>query len=133
MTADQLDVAHPDWHAYAPCRGLTDLFFPGQGEDVSAARAVCATCPYTEPCLRENVGERYGIFGGMTAHQRQQIRMGRSPKSGTPGRPKQGHGTRACYLAGCKCEPCHDAHRVYDREYKRRRRMSWADGGTIAS
>jgi WhiB family transcriptional regulator, redox-sensing transcriptional regulator len=79
MTADQLDVAHPDWHAYAPCRGLTPLMFPGRGDSTARAQTVCATCPYRQPCLEENLGERFGVFGGTTPEQRKEIRMGRAP------------------------------------------------------
>lgn len=31
------------------------------------------------------------------------------------------HGTRGNYRAGCRCEPCTEANRIYSREYLRRK------------
>ena len=31
------------------------------------------------------------------------------------------HGTRTMYVKGCRCEPCRDANRVYQRQYLRGR------------
>lgn len=31
------------------------------------------------------------------------------------------HGTRRCYIDGCRCDPCTEANRIYKREYRQRR------------
>ncbi|MEJ2862598.1 WhiB family transcriptional regulator [Actinomycetospora flava] len=90
------------WQASAACRGVDpELFFPettdgapdqalDQARDdgaaseslvrrqVEAAKAVCRGCPVRERCLVEAL-ERlpYGIAGGMTAHERRQVRAHR--------------------------------------------------------
>lgn len=35
------------------------------------------------------------------------------------GEKRQPHGTRACYLRGCRQTPCLEAYRRYNREWKR--------------
>jgi hypothetical protein len=35
---------------------------------------------------------------------------------------RQGHGSRSCYLAGCKCDPCKEANAHYQRDYRLGRR-----------
>lgn len=29
------------------------------------------------------------------------------------------HGTVSCYVGGCRCEPCKQAKRAYDREWRK--------------
>ena len=68
------------WQEDAACRGLsTNLFFQPDHERRSlkrgreaAAKAVCATCPVVESCLEWalEVGERYGVWGGLDAPER---------------------------------------------------------------
>ena len=62
------------------CNGHNpDLWFPRQGESDSeecrAARAVCITCPIKQPCLEYALdrNEEYGVWGGITARERQRI------------------------------------------------------------
>jgi len=31
------------------------------------------------------------------------------------------HGTNSCYHAGCRCEPCREAHKVYEKDRRHRR------------
>jgi hypothetical protein len=38
------------------------------------------------------------------------------------GEKRQPHGTRACYLRGCRQAPCLEAYRTYNREWKRAHR-----------
>lgn len=62
----------------------------------------------------------------------QPVRPKREPKSKPPKRSRwegvelAGHGTNARYARGCRCEPCHTAHREYHREYTKRRRAEGA-------
>jgi WhiB family transcriptional regulator, redox-sensing transcriptional regulator len=64
-----------------PCAGHADLFFPPDGgrekwsdktERERQAVALCACCPAITECLdeAETRGERWGIWGGLTAGQR---------------------------------------------------------------
>lgn len=66
-----------NWKLHAACRGMdTELFYPEQGESPYPALAVCATCPVTPACLATALknNERFGIWGGKSAKQRQNIR-----------------------------------------------------------
>lgn len=38
--------------------------------------------------------------------------------------PSQNHGTRWCYVRGCRCAACAESNREYMREYMRRRRKT---------
>ncbi len=65
------------WQAYAACRGQDpDLWFPGQGGSVRAAKRVCRMCPVQINCLAEAMkrGELYGVWGGAAEDERRQFR-----------------------------------------------------------
>lgn len=68
------------WRDDAACRGPEhdlDLFFPTRGETdrLRAAKAVCATCPVTEPCLAfALLTGAEGIWGGTSEKQRRAIK-----------------------------------------------------------
>jgi hypothetical protein len=67
-------LKRPAWHAQAACRGAGPAsWFPGRGDDVRPAQAVCATCPVAEPCAAAGEGET-GIWGGMSERQRKHAR-----------------------------------------------------------
>jgi WhiB family redox-sensing transcriptional regulator len=68
------------WQDHAACAGLDgELFFPERGTDTTAVRAVCTTCPVQGACLEHALAHRedHGIWGGLTAPERQRIRDGR--------------------------------------------------------
>jgi Transcription factor WhiB len=44
---------------------------------VAKAKALCATCPVREQCLEAGMGERWGVFGGLTAGERYELRRSR--------------------------------------------------------
>jgi WhiB family transcriptional regulator, redox-sensing transcriptional regulator len=73
------DVQHPDWRAYASCRGLDpSLFFHGRLDQMRQAQRVCARCPVAEICLwtallLEDPLYRHGVFGGLLPGQRHQL------------------------------------------------------------
>ncbi|OLM29017.1 WhiB-type transcriptional regulator [Pseudonocardia sp. Ae717_Ps2] len=55
----------------------TEMFFPSPhktGAD-AAAKQTCAACPVSRQCLEHalSVGEYYGIWGGLAAHERQRL------------------------------------------------------------
>lgn len=71
----------PDWHTQAACQGMDrETFFPEPGDvaQVNAAKQVCTGCPVRAACLAdvmawERPGHRYGVVGGLSAHERQQL------------------------------------------------------------
>ncbi|MCJ0872014.1 WhiB family transcriptional regulator [Streptomyces sp. AP-93] len=72
------------WQEDAACRELgSRLFFYPTGEQRAereardaAAKEVCALCPVQRDCLRHalEVGEPFGVWGGLTAHERRELR-----------------------------------------------------------
>lgn len=65
----------PRWHAEALCRGLgLDLWFPGRGDDIRTAQAICAACPVAAECAEAAKLDGYfcyGIWAG-SSHRRRQ-------------------------------------------------------------
>ena len=64
------------WEELANCRGIaTDLFFPQRGESPEPARTVCHGCTVREECLDTALqrGERFGVWGGLTALERRSV------------------------------------------------------------
>jgi len=86
---------HWSWQAQAACRGLqTTLFFHPEAERgyahmrrEAAAKAVCRRCPVIEACRRHalQVGEAYGIWGGLSAEEREHQLRGRRRVELVPG------------------------------------------------
>lgn len=72
LTSVPLDADAP-WADRAHCLGIdADVMFPEPGEDPAEAKAVCAGCPVRDECLAhaQAAGERYGVWGGLTADER---------------------------------------------------------------
>ena len=68
------------WRRAAACRDLdTGFFFPLSDDDAGPAKAVCATCPVREECLRYALATRQGdgIWGGLTETERRRLRRRR--------------------------------------------------------
>jgi hypothetical protein len=75
-----------DWISNAPCRGLTDIFFPirfrvNSNQAYDLPKEICSTCHFTEPCLRialavDEQDDRWGVFGGLDPHERYLARHG---------------------------------------------------------
>ena len=112
-----------------PCDGQVDIMFaPGARKDGTlAAKAICATCPYIEPCRNHAhiMVEPYGVWGGEGPRTRfANIRGTAMPKPrrrvaicGTP------TGWRNHVDAGhTPCEPCRDAWNAYKRDLRARQR-----------
>jgi WhiB family transcriptional regulator, redox-sensing transcriptional regulator len=67
----------PHWRDLAACAQTDpDAFFPEKGGSVKAAKAVCAVCLVTAPCLEYALerDERFGIYGGKSERERRQIK-----------------------------------------------------------
>lgn len=72
---------HPEWMKRGACLNVNPaLFFPHREdliEDTREAKAVCATCRVCDECLVFGMGERYGIWGGLTANDRKALKRHR--------------------------------------------------------
>ena len=74
-----------DWRDDALCAQVdTELFFPDKGGSGAAAKRICFACPVRVPCLEYALagasawnGIETGIWGGLTAPQRQAIKRER--------------------------------------------------------
>jgi WhiB family redox-sensing transcriptional regulator len=77
-----------DWQVAAACRGSdTGTFYhpenergPSRVKREMRAKAVCASCPVIENCLRWALSARepYGVWGGLSAEERE-VRLARQP------------------------------------------------------
>lgn len=74
-------VRRPDWMAQAACSGRPEInFFPGNGEHITPAQEVCASCSVREECLDYALGLEFtgfGVWGGTSQKRRKAIRNGR--------------------------------------------------------
>jgi WhiB family redox-sensing transcriptional regulator len=71
------------WQLDAACREADpDLFFhpwgerdPRRSRREAAAKAVCARCPVQQTCADQALAtyEAYGVWGGLSEHEREQI------------------------------------------------------------
>jgi WhiB family redox-sensing transcriptional regulator len=78
------------WQSDGACRGEdTEMFFHPEGERgparanrIARAKAVCATCPVIQQCAAHalSVREPYGIWGGMSEDDREEIYTRRETK-----------------------------------------------------
>ncbi|SKY30317.1 WhiB family transcriptional regulator [Mycobacteroides abscessus subsp. massiliense] len=83
--ADIWAINHEPWTKDALCPQVdAEVFFPvvgGPGRTMAkAAKAVCAQCPVSAECLEYafRVNEEYGVYGGLTAHERMVMKRGRA-------------------------------------------------------
>jgi WhiB family transcriptional regulator, redox-sensing transcriptional regulator len=69
------DAAREVWESAVCAQVDPELFFPVVGQSPAAAKAVCAGCPVRELCLA-TFGPLVadGVVGGLTAHERRQLR-----------------------------------------------------------
>jgi len=81
-TADQWE-----WQLHAACRGLdSSSFFNDDGERApfrsrreAAAKQLCRGCPVLAQCREHalEVREPYGVWGGLSSSEREQLQRGR--------------------------------------------------------
>ena len=71
------------------------------------AKALCQTCPIITECREYALeyDERHGVWGGLTAPERQFVLKGGSISCGTMGK----------YRIGCRCPECRYANSKYKR------------------
>jgi WhiB family transcriptional regulator, redox-sensing transcriptional regulator len=67
-------VESEPWMADAACHGMTAIMFSerGQNDVVLRAKAICATCPVKDDCLRYALVNHieHGIWGGLSVRAR---------------------------------------------------------------
>ena len=90
----ELDIA--PWRESAACARVDPELFhpergPGERRAMASAKAVCARCPVQRECLDDalEADDRYGIWGGLLPHEREDIRRRRGMTRGA-----QGNGAR---------------------------------------
>lgn len=71
----------PDWHRDAACAGHpVEWFFPGRGEPVDQARALCNGCLVRAECrdyaLTDPDAFAHGVWGATSARERRTLRRG---------------------------------------------------------
>lgn len=77
-----------DWQMQGACRGMDSGFFfhpegergPARANREQRAKEICGTCPVLEMCRRHalEVQEPYGVWGGLSEHERDLLIRGRS-------------------------------------------------------
>jgi WhiB family redox-sensing transcriptional regulator len=78
----RLPASTVNWRDEAACRPADPaLFFGPENEaaDVreareAAAKAVCSGCPVRHDCLQAGLMTAYGVWGGLTEDERQQLK-----------------------------------------------------------
>ena len=134
MSIDFAPLLPPPWVEHAACAGSDpELFYPERTTPrraVAAIRRVCAGCPVRQQCLDDAIGrgDRYGIWGGLTYHERlAYARTGATPA------PPPTDGTRLCRNAAShgpaspgysQCYECRDASAKRDRARRARNRAA---------
>ena len=51
-----------------------DLFFSIEEDEIAAAKEICADCSALVQCLSVGISERFGVWGGLDAMERKQLR-----------------------------------------------------------
>jgi hypothetical protein len=124
-----------DWRREAACIGVDPRAFFAEGryavEQSRSARGICATCPVQARCAEFaiQVGERYGVWGGMTQRELRQRRQRprrkpRQPKAAAKRREPAKCGTRGGYQKHLRektkiCAPCRQANTDTDNRLRR--------------
>jgi WhiB family redox-sensing transcriptional regulator len=70
-------LSPPNWMRDALCLEYHDVeFFTERGKDPRPAKVVCSRCTVRDDCLAYALEHRidYGIWGGMSAHERAKLR-----------------------------------------------------------
>lgn len=78
MIAEEHELYIDSWREAAACLDNSTDFFPDPADigSISAAKAVCATCPVAGECLTWAIetNQTEGIWGGHTPTERRSIR-----------------------------------------------------------
>jgi WhiB family redox-sensing transcriptional regulator len=67
------------WQDKAACNGMdSSVFLSGVASRIAIAKAVCATCPVIDDCLRfaiDNEDFEPHVYGGMTGAERKRVAL----------------------------------------------------------
>lgn len=69
----------PDWMRDALCAQTDpEIYFPDKGGMTKAVKRTCLACDVREECLTYALdnGIKFGVWGGLSEHQRQKLRPG---------------------------------------------------------
>lgn len=60
-----------------------ELFFPDSLSTINKAKRICGQCHLKDPCLKFALehDEHFGIWGGVTAAEREKMARGRKPRA----------------------------------------------------
>lgn len=65
----------PSWELMGACHDKpTEWFFSKKQAEIIAATTLCQICAVRWTCLSQNIDVPFGIFGGLTAIQRKELR-----------------------------------------------------------
>lgn len=75
-----------EWHEQGLCRDVGgDVFIPPEGigkrrerELIAQAKQVCSECPVIAECREAGMYEMLGVWAGLSANERKQLRNGRA-------------------------------------------------------
>jgi WhiB family redox-sensing transcriptional regulator len=76
------------WRRQAACRGAPQsVFFPDTAVPdyvalVAVAKAICADCTVRQACLEAGLREAHGVWGGLSARQRRELRREQNGRAG---------------------------------------------------
>lgn len=86
-----------DWQMQGACRGMDSAFFfhpegergPARASREIRAKQVCRSCPVVEQCRRHALSahEPYGVWGGLSESERDDINRDRDRTLRVVGRP----------------------------------------------
>lgn len=118
----------PAWTEHAACAGLVSRDDDPWAPDIdkaaqwARARKICAACPVRLQCAKDAIATlpvtgEYAMRGGLTPTELAHV----AESLNRPGRRRPRHGTRSCYMNGCRRRECKRAH----AEYEHNRRL-WA-------
>lgn len=71
------DVADEnEWQQRAACQGMNAaIWFPDYGDEggMREAKRICSGCEVRMECLKANLKERFGVWGGLGVQERRKI------------------------------------------------------------
>ena len=122
--ADRITGTGGDWRERALCAQVDpEIFHPEKGGSPRPAKLICRMCPVQVECLETALAnnEMFGIWGGLTAHERTAFRRGTARerthcKNGHEYTPEN---TRISATGFRRCRTCDNR---YQRDAVRRKR-----------
>jgi WhiB family redox-sensing transcriptional regulator len=67
----------PEWTKKALCAEVDpEIFFPNKGDKTAYVKRICKSCDVRAECLEYSLqnNERFGVWGGLTEHDRRRLR-----------------------------------------------------------